>query len=55
MFRVTEYNIRNGPIRLQILTATKVIGEQFLLAWWFSRYPHFKVSDLKNVDQGLEI
>ena len=47
--KVTEYNIRNDPIRWQISTSTEVILDHF------TRYSRFKIRVLENVGQGHDV
>ena len=50
--KVTEYNLRNGPIRWQVSTSIKIILEHFSLALTSTRYSHFKVHNLEDVGQS---
>ena len=53
--RITEYYIRKGPIRWQILTSIKVIPEHFSLALTGFEISRFKIRDIENVGQGHDI
>ena len=49
---VTEYNIHNGPIRLQMSTGKKVTKEHFSLSRHFR---DLKIRDLENTGQGHDV
>ena len=47
--KITEYNIRNGPIFLHISNSIKEVLEHFSLSLEIF---HFEIRDLENVDKG---
>ena len=53
--KVTEYNIRNDPVRWQISTSIKITSEQFSLALTVFQIFTFQIRDLENVGQSHNV